>query len=594
MRRARVPSGAPGGERATVAGLLVAALAVAACARAEGPADTGTNLTVRVAVAESLHAEPLTGRLFLTFARTPEPEPRIQAYNSARQRNGRVPFFGVDIEGWRPGATVTVGADALGYPYARFIDLPVGDYYVQALLHVYTRFERSDGHVIWAPMDQWEGQRWGFSPGNLYSASAAVRVEPGGARTLGLILDHVIPPIEPPEDTEWVKRVRIESPLLSEFWGRPIYLGATVLLPRGYGEEPDRSYPVIYVQGHFSLEPPFSFTTEPPAEGEALFSQMRREAAGARESGYEFFRAWTSDGFPRMIVVTFQHPTPYFDDSYAVNSANNGPYGDALLTELIPYLEKSFRIIAQPYARVLTGGSTGGWESLALQVFHPEFFGGTWTFYPDPVDFRRYQLVNIYEDENAFVVPGAGPWMPERMFQRTPDGQPVSTVRQMSRLEAAQGSRGRSGAQIDAWNAAYGPASEDGYPRRIWDLETGEIDPEVAAYMRDRGYDLRHYLEENWAEIGPHLVGKIRIYNPEMDHFYLPLAVYLLEEFLEGTTDPYYEGEVVHGRPMKGHGWQPMTYADLVREMAAHVRANAPRRAAAHDSGAPSRVGAPD
>jgi hypothetical protein len=392
------------------------------------------------------------------------------------------------------------------------------------------------------------------------------------------VLDRVIPPIEVPEDTEWVKRVKFQSELLTRFWGRPMYLGATVLLPRGYEEETDRRYPVVYLQGHFGLDPPFGFTTEPPREGPELFGQMRREAGGRQESGYDFHRSWTADDFPRMIAVTFQHPTPYFDDSYAVNSANNGPYGDAILTELIPYLEERFRIVAEPWARVLTGGSTGGWESLAPQVRYPEFFGGTWTFYPDPVDFRRYQLVNIYEDESAFRVPDALPFYPERMFQRTPDGQPVSTVRQMSQLEAAQGSRGRSAGQIDAWNAAYGPVGEDGYPRRVWDLETGEIDREVAEYMRDQGYDLRHYLESRWSEIGPHLVGKIHIYNPEMDHFYLPLAVYLLEEFLEGTTDPHYGGEVVHGRPLKGHGWHPMTNAELVRMMAEHVEKNRPRR----------------
>ena len=111
------------------------------------------------------------------------------------------------------------------------------------------------------------------------------------------------------------------------------------------------------------------------------------------------------------------------------------------------------------------------------------------------------------------------------MFQRTIEGQPVGSVRQLSRLERAQGSRGRSGGQIDAWNAAWGPVGDDGYPRRLWDLETGVIDRGVARYMRDNGYDLRHYLEENWPRIGPDLVGKIRVYNPEMDQFYLTYAV---------------------------------------------------------------------
>lgn len=534
-----------------------------------------------ISFSESLCEEPMTGRIFLAVSPDDEQEPRIASYNSSRRRDGRVPFFAMDVEDLAPGERVVLDSvSADGYPLDAVSDLSAGDYFVQAVFNVYTEFRRSDGHVIWAHMDQWEGQRWAFSPGNLISKPVKVHVDPTRNHTVRLELTEVIPPVEVPEDTKWVKRIKIQSKMLTEFWGHPIHFGATVLLPRGYDENPDMHYPVIYIQNHFSLDAPWGFdAVAPDPEKKDLFQDMRRRAGGRRESGYEFYRSWIADDFPRMIAVTFQHPTPFFDDSYAVNSANNGPYGDAILNELIPYLEENFRMIPEAYARVLTGGSTGGWESLALQVYHPEFFGGTWTFYPDPVDFRRNLLINIYEDENAFIVPGSPPGAPERMFQRTPDGQPVASVRQISRMEAASGSRGRSGAQIDIWNAVYGPVGEDGYPRRLWDLETGVIDREVAHYMRDNGYDLRHYLEKNWDRIGPSLKGKLRIYNPEMDSFYLPYAVYLLEEFLESTTDPFYAGEVIHGRPMKGHGWQPMTYAELARMMADHIYGNAPRGA---------------
>ncbi len=159
-------------------------------------------------------------------------------------------------------------------------------------------------------------------------------------------LSKVIPPIDVPPDTAWVKRIKIQSQLLTKFWGHPMYIGATILLPAGYNDHPNERYPVIYDQGHFGLNAPFGFTETKP--------QNERGQAG-----YEFYQQWTSGNLPRMLAVTFQHPTPYFDDSYAVNSANNGPYGDALLQELIPYLEEHFRIIREPYARVLTGGSTG-------------------------------------------------------------------------------------------------------------------------------------------------------------------------------------------------------------------------------------------
>ena len=574
--RARLP-------RLRLAAVSLAALA-AAGAGAPGDAEAqdrmAARLRIEVRYPSELHAGPLTGRLFLALSPTAEPEPRIAAYNSARQRDGRVPFFAADVTGAAPGEAMLIDAGAVGYPYARLGELPPGDYWVQALVHVYTEFRRRDGHVVWAPQDQWEGQRWAFSPGNLVSAPRRVRVDPASDTPIRLALADALPPVEVPPHTEWVRRVKIRSRILSEWWGQPMYLGAVVLLPRGYDDHPDLRYPMVVEADHFRLDPAFGFTTEPPSGEPGLFDWMRRAAGGMRESGYDFQRAWTGDDFPRVIAVTLQHPTPFFDDSYGLNSANNGPYGDAIHQELIPHLERTFRMIGEPYARVLTGGSTGGWMSLAWQVHYPTFYGGTWTFYPDSVDFRRYQLVDIYADANAFLVPGAVPGAPERMFQRTTEGQPVGSVRQLSQLERAQGSRGRSGGQLDAWNAAWGPAGDDGYPRRLWDLETGVIDHEVAHYMRDNGYDLRHHLAESWSRIGPDLAGKIRIYNPEMDQFYLTYAVYLLEEFLEATTDPHYGGEVVHGRPRKGHLWSPFTNAELVRRMAAHVAGNAPDDAA--------------
>jgi S-formylglutathione hydrolase FrmB len=277
-----------------------------------------------------------------------------------------------------------------------------------------------------------------------------------------------------------------------------------------------------------------------------------------------------------MIAVTFQHPTVYFDDSYAVNSANNGPYGDAIMNELIPYVEEHFRVIRQPYARVLSGGSTGGWESLALQVYHPDFFGGTWTFYPDPVDFTRYGIVDIYNDVSAFLAPNYDPPVPERPMSRTPEGQVDVTMRQMSQLEEVLGSHGRSGQQFEAWESVYGPVGADGYPKPLWDKTTGKIDVTVANYMREHGYDLRSYLENNWATIGPKLASKLHLYCGDMDNFYLNLAVYKLEDALNRVSNPRYGGSFEYGRPMKGHGWTPLNQAQLLTVMANHITLNAP------------------
>ena len=533
--------------------VLVLSLAPWSTARSKPPAS---DLKFEISFPALVHPQPVTGRLFLVITRKSDPEPRLQSgfWGDAP------PLFGLDVDHLKPGEAAAIDARALGYPLRSLKEIPAGDYYVQAMLNVYTEFYRADGHTIWAHMDQWEGQQFNRSPGNLYSEVERVHLDSESGYDVKLSLTKVIPPVEAPAETPWVKRIKIQSKLLTRFWGRPIYLGAVVLLPKAYDSHPSTYYPVVYQQDHFSLEAPFYFDTE--------------KSSGKR---YEFYQAWTSDNFPRIIAITFQHPTPYFDDSYAVNSANNGPYGDAIMTELIPYLEERFRVIRQPYARVLWGGSTGGWESLALEVYHPDFFGGTWTFFPDPVDFRRYDMVDIYDDENAFTVPGREWLVPERYIMRQSDGQPEVTVRQFSQLEATLGSRGRSGQQLEAWEAVYCPVGADGYPKPLWDKMTGKIDHDVAAYMRDQGYDLRYYIETNWPKIGPELVGKLHLYCGDMDNYYLNLAVYLLEDFLESTKNPSYAGSFEYGRPVKGHGWMPMSLEELVKMMAEHVTRNAPQ-----------------
>ncbi len=516
----------------------------------------------------SVASAPVTGRVFLFLARTDDVEPRLRAGSYG----GSIPFFGLDVSALSPGKAATIDAGTLGFPLESLRDLPPGDYYAQALLNVYTEFHRADGHVIWAHMDQWEGQRFNRSPGNLVSDVQRVHVDRDA--TIRLSLTRALPPVEIPADTRWVKHIKIQSKLLTAFWGRPMYIGATVLLPKGFDEQPARHYPAIYIQGHFGLRAPFGFDPD-SAQTESPEQRTARLERTAREPGFEFAKSWMSDDFPRMVAITFQHPTPYYDDSYAVNSANNGPYADALLTELVPLLEKQFRLIPEARARLLTGGSTGGWESIALQIHHPDFFGGTWTLYPDPVDFRDYQMTNLYEDTSAFVpnVDPATTWVvPERYMSRTPQGQPLLSMRMMSRLEAVLGSHERSGQQMNAWDAAYGPVGPDGYPKPAWDKLTGHINKDVALYMRDHGYDLTYYLTQNWSRIGPSLIGKIHMYVGDMDNYYLNLAVYRMEDALRSMTNPKAEAVFEYGRPMKPHGWQPFTNAELVRLMDAQVK----------------------
>ena len=550
-----------------VAVLLAIAVVRGADAQSAAPAAP----RFAVSFPASVRGEPVTGRVFIFVTTDSAPEPRFQSGGLS----STAPFFGRDVSGLAPSAPVIVDASAPGFPLHSLAELPEGDYYVQALVNVYTQFHRADGHTIWAHMDQWEGQQFASSPGNLVSAVRRVHLAPGA--TIPLELTRVIPPVVVPEDTRWIKHVKIQSTLLTRFWGRPMYLGAVVLLPAGYDEHSDVRYPVDYEQDHFSLAPPYHFQTTVPVPVTEREAGARAWVVNLRRGeGYKLYQDWSSADFPRMLMVTFLHPTPYYDDSYAVNSANNGPYGDAIMTELIPYIESHFRIIPHAYARVLSGGSTGGWESLALQAYHPDFFGGAWVYYPDPVDFHRWVTSDVYTDDDAYLAPGTR-WLPhERPFMRTPEGQPMLTMRQVDQIENTLGTHGRSAEQQQAWEAVYGPVGEDGYPTPLWNHETGKIDHRVAAYMRDRGYDLTSYIHDRWPQIGPQLAGKLHVYTGDMDHFYLNLAVYRLQEMLEALRDPPYGGSFAYGRPIKGHGIRPTTTGDMLRAMAAEIAHNAP------------------
>lgn len=521
-----------------------------------------------------LHEGPITGRVFVIITQDASKEPRFQV----AERLVGCPFFGLDVEKLEPGKPAVIDGSILGYPVRSLKDIPAGDYYVQAFFNVYSEFKRADGHTVWLHDDQWEGQHMFKSPGNIYSEVRKIHLDPSGYK-VELEANKAIPQVTLPPDTKYVKRVKIRSEILTKFWGRPIYLGAVVLLPKGYEEHPDVFYPVVYEQEHFKLNPPYEFRTMPPDPNE---QPLPGSEYPGQAVGFEFGKDWLSDDFPRMLMVLLVHPTPYYDDSYAVNSANNGPYGDAIMQELVPHIESSFRIIRKAYARVLTGGSTGGWESLALQLYHPEFFGGAWIYYPDPIDFHRWGLVNIYEDDNAFIVPpGAGNlgstmWHTvKRPYMRLPDGQVLVSQEEASRLEMTLGSKCRSGEQTDVWFATYGPVRPDGYPKPLWDKATGKIDRSVADYMRDNGYDLVHYMKTNWDRIGNQLVGKLHFYAGDMDHYYLNLAVYKAEEFLETMKDPYYAGSFSYGRPMRGHT-RPTNVSTMLRWIAGEIAKNAP------------------
>jgi hypothetical protein len=361
-------------------------------------------------------------------------------------------------------------------------------------------------------------------------------------------MENEIPPIEEPVDTKYIKHIKIQSKLLTEFWGTPMFLGAHVLVPEGFEDHPEAQYPLMVFHGHYPSD--FGgFRTEPPDPNlEPDYSErFRLEGYNIiqQQEAYDFYQKWISADFPRFLAIEIQHQNPYYDDSYAVNSENLGPYGDAITYELIPEIEKRFRGIGEGWARFLYGGSTGGWEALAVQVKYPKEYNGCFAACPDPIDFRAYTTVNIYEDKNAYYYESAYKEL-LKPAHRDYLGQINATVQSMNHRELVLGTKSRSGDQFDIWEAVYSPQGSDGYPQRIWDKMTGEINPEVAEFWKEN-YDLRYILERDWEKLGADLQGKIHIFCGDMDNYYLNNAVYLMEEFLESTTNPYYEGEVDYG-----------------------------------------------
>jgi hypothetical protein len=487
--------------------------------------------------------QPLDGRLIVLLSADSSGSPKDQfGYGLSTSA-----AFAIDVEGWKPGETRFVDGTAFGFPVRHLKDFPAGRYRVQGIINRYETFTRSDGKVVKLPPDKGEGQHWNIKPGNLYSTPAWAAVDPGKAEFVRIALDQEIPPIPAFKETEYVKHVRIRSKRLSKFWGRDMYLAAFVTLPWGFNDHPGARYPLVINHGHFSTTPDNWRETPPDPNLKPDYS-ARFSLAGynriQQELSYQLYKDWTSPGFPRVLLVQIQHPTPFYDDSYAVNSANNGPYGDAIQYELIPEIEKRFRGLGQGWARFVYGGSTGGWESMAVQMFYPEEYNGAWIACPDPIDFRHYTVVNIYRDTNAYYMPSRFK-KTLRPGHRNWLGHVDASLMEMNHFELLLGTKARSGDQWDVWESVYSPVGDDGYPRRIWDRETGKIDPVTAAYWKEH-YDLSYILQRDWTTLGPKVRGKLRIYVGDMDNYYLNNAVYEVEKFLK-SAEPAADAVVDYG-----------------------------------------------
>jgi Putative esterase len=490
----------------------------------------------------------LHGHLILVFAKNASAEPRDQLDETYTSAEG----FGLDADGLQPGQPLVVDAQTFGYPRRSLKELDAGDYFVQGVFNVYEEFHLANGKAVWLPPDKGEGQHWNEKPGNPYNQPLKIHFDPKVQATIRITLDQTIPPLEGTERdpavlatqqpaAKWLKYMRVRSEKLSAFWGRDVYLGAWILLPDGFDDHPDARYPVVMYQDHFYAGfRPSPFVTSQPDPKSPSYPH--------EQAGYRFFQDWTSGRLPRVILIYVQSANPYYDDSYDVDSANVGPYGAAINEELIPAIEAKYRGIAQGWARATYGGSTGGWEALATQVFYPDLYNGAYVACPDAVDFHAYQNIDLYDDANAFVREGDFGEVPIAA-DRQPDGSIIAETGAEFAYEYVLGTHGRSTEQWNIWQAVFSPAGDDGYPAQVIDPITGKIDPSVVAYWKEH-YDLAAILQRNWATLGPKLEGKLHFAVGDGDTYFLNNAVHMLQKQLDATRNPHSDATFQYGPGM--------------------------------------------
>jgi len=483
-----------------------------------------TSLKFEITEAKGVAAEPQNGRLFIFINKKNDREPRLV---DGEVSYDAPPMLARDVRNFGAGSIAVIDNSSISYPIADLAHLPAGEYYVQALL---------DTNIDLRSLN---------ATGNLYSSVQKVTLDPASGGTVKLILDKAVPPEALPADTDYVKFLKIQSPLLSKFYGRPIYVRAAVLLPRTYLTDNAAKFPLIVNIGGYGSK----------------YTRASRYA----DQNSPAFKSWSADDVPQMIELFVDGDGP-FGDSYQVDSANSGPYGASLTQELIPEVEKRFRALGRPDARFLTGGSTGGWVSIALQIFYPDYFNGTWSGFPDSLDFRAYQLVNIYKDDNAYVNANGF----ERPSAREVNGDTEFTMRLECQKENVLGSGDSytmSGGQWGSWNAVFGVKGQDGHPAPLWDPKTGKIDHDVAKQFEK--FDLRLVAERNWPTLAPKLRGKIHVWVGENDDYFLNNGVHYFDDFI-GKAEPKYEGWIIYDSRGR-HGWTPKPFTETMKEMIARV-----------------------
>jgi len=500
--------------------------------------------------------EDLSGRLLLFADRPGEHEEPVLYKRDSFGMDG-CPIFGVTFYGLQDGDEIDLESQKdhmFGSPF-QFDELPDEELEFQAFFIRWHKYCRKDGSVIWGMKDYGGGGDYSSNPFNLYSDIVKGTISKD---SIVLSLDHMIEPERELkkgevydqgnyEDHGLVRYFKMKSELLSDFWGEDVYIGANILLPVSY--DPEKKYPMIFCQGHFpGATAPFRYDVE-----------LREREQGLTEY-------WNSGKAPQVICVNFRHANMFYDDSYMVNSANLGPYGDAFVKEVVPAIEAKYGGLGIPEGRILVGGSTGGWISAALQLFYPDFFGGTWPGFADSLDFHGYQVADLYNDESVYEV--RHPWRTmERPGARDTRGNIMWTMREEHYHELAVGGDLAHGmGQYGIYQAVFSPCGEDGYPVTAYDPITGDIRKDVVEHWHDH-YDLAAYLDEHHEELMPLISHKFHLRAGDMDNFYLNLGHWSFTEVLEKYGHTGYSVTF----PRVGHDGN-ITIIEMLEEMRDYLK----------------------
>ncbi len=457
-------------------------------------ASPGAPLHFKITLDKAVAPRGISGRLLVLMSDSAEEQSMLRTDFLP----GSSDLAAMEVEFLAPGQSLEFDPDIHAYPEP-LSHLKPGNYQLMALLDPdhSLPYAGEDGGDLYGPVVQVQG------------------LNPARAGEISLVLDRRIDPRRPLRDTENVKLAEFQSPSLSGFWGRPIFMQAGIVLPPGFKDRPSERYPTVYHVHGFS-----------------------GDHSEAWEVGPGLVKAMSSGKRMKAVHVFLNGRFPTGHHEFA-DSVNNGPWGQALIAEFIPWLEARYPMISEPGARFLTGHSSGGWSTLWLQITYPDFFGGTWSTSPDPVDFRSFTGFDATpgSPDNAYRTADGKPRNLARM-----NGRELASMEQFARQEEVQG---EYGGQMASFEYVFSPKGPDGRPMRLFNRVTGEQDPAVQRAWQK--YDIHHILETDWTDLGPKLRGKLHIFCGGADTFHLEEAVSMLCGFLK-TKDAEAECEIVPGR----------------------------------------------